>query len=674
LQQGGTLTREVALTYDSEDLFPETVTNGLGHTSRTIYHRGLGLLAFAEDPNHVTAHYYYDGFGRPRGQRTDGQDTISISYKPGAGPSKPPNGTSVGLYSVQTDAGSGGQSVVTFNALGDEVARATRNHDGTYSFVETKYTVVAGLVASVSLPHAASVAVRSASFETDWLGRSTKSTLPDGSIVTTHYNGRATTVTDAKGISRTEVVDELGHAVRIDENAAPAVFDPKTPYTRPATAISTTYAYGPFGVVNDVALTDRAGVTTTLIAMKYDALGRRTQLTDGDSGQSATTYDGFGEVVKSTDGNGDTHVLTRDAIGRVERDVSNRDGLTVFEWDTAAHGIGKLAKVTSPDQITTAYAYDAYSRANEQRWRIAGADYAVETVFDTIGRATALRYPSVGGERFGISFGFDAIGAVSSATSTDPGSPLSWTAEKWQADGRLTQATFGTDASLGLTTRTYDPNSGRLTDIVSATLQEKIQRVHYGYDANGVLSRREDRVLGTTETFDHDWLNRLQGWTFASSKGTWATTFDYSDLGNIRQRKTTGDGGTTLDYGYGTRDAGGSPGLAGVHALTSLNGGAYKYDAKGNQRAGSDREVRYTSFNLPRSIDAAGGSTQFQYDAHHSRAMKKRDDGTSTVYVGGLYEKRESRGVVTHVFHVPGIAQVEWTYPFDEPRPASGAA
>src|SRR5262249_52963654 len=98
----------------------------------------------------------------------------------------------------------------------------------------------------------------------------------------------------------------------------------------------------------------------------------------------------------------------------------------------------------------------------------------------------------------------------------------------------------------------------------------------------------------------------------------------------------------------------------GVHGATRVDGVSYRYNPKGARVAGPEGVVDYTSFDLPRTITNAGRTTRFQYDAGQHRAFKKTPDGASTSYAGELYEKRDDGVHVTHIFHVLGIADVEW--------------
>ena len=325
----------------------------------------------------------------------------------------------------------------------------------------------------------------------------------------------------------------------------------------PSTAISTSYSYGPFGVLNQVVVTPRSGgKPATLSASRYDHLGRRVDFLEADSGETATTYNAFGEPVTEVDANGQTHILSRDTIGRVFADFSTQDGLSFLQWDTAGHGIGKVGAAVAPDAITTSYEYNAFSQPMTMTYHITGSDYAIKRTLDGFGRVSGLQYPAVGGEQFSVTFQPDAVGDISSVLGSGQPGALNWAAMTWEPDGQLTEETFSQGAK---TSRVYNPQRGWLTNIDTNTSAESVQKLQFDYDPNGNLKKRDDALQGTSETFQHDFLNRVGTWAYTSSGGTWNTAFKYDNLGNIQSRSTTGPTTASLAYtAYGTRDAGGT--------------------------------------------------------------------------------------------------------------------
>jgi|GEM_PF-2700140 RHS repeat-associated protein len=671
------LVRENWTTYDAFDgIFPSSETNALGHTTRSVYHPGLGVLVYTQDPNGAAVHARYDGFGHPVYTKADGQGATTVSYSNGRPYLDVAPGVS-GLYSVETITDGAGHSLVTYNANHHEVVHGELNHDGSFVYTEKNYADplygegLSGTLASISRPHSYASPQVLTRFSYDQLRRPIGALLPDFARTSALYQGLATTLIDARGFARTSLNDEQGRLVRVDEDSVQnPSYDSTLPYTRPSTAISTNYNYGFFDQLDSISITAQdahGGATTKLTAMQYDVLGRRTSLIEADSGTSVATYNAFGEPTSTGDANNQVHILGRDSIGRVVADYSTQDGTNYFQWDSGVGAVGKIIAATSADQITTSYTYDLLGRQTSTSWDTPSGSFRVDRALDAYGRIAGIRYPSIPGVgQLLIKYGFDAVGTPSNVISNDAKAPLSWAAVGWQTDGHVTSEMYGKSATSGddsgMTSRSYDPNRGWLKGIATggATI---IQQLSYDYDASGNLRQRNDGIAGTQETFHNDFARRLDTWTYASAAGSASTVFGYSDLGNLNTRATIGSLPNSLvQYASGTRDAGLTPGAAGVHAVVSDGVNAYGYDAKGNQTSAPGRSVSYTSFDLPRAIDA-GTTTAFRYDAWHKRVM--RTGATSTVYADGVYERRTSAQGVDHVFYVPGggrsVAQIVWS-------------
>ncbi|WP_437301960.1 RHS repeat domain-containing protein [Sorangium sp. So ce388] len=79
--------------------------------------------------------------------------------------------------------------------------------------------------------------------------------------------------------------------------------------------------------------------------------------------------------------------------------------------------------------------------------------------------------------------------------------------------------------------------------------------------------------------------------------------------------------------------------------------------------------MQYTAFDLPRWVEKEGKGWEFLYDAFGTR-VKKTQDGEETIYVGGVYERREDASGTRHVFRVASpegeVAQVVFAGPGDE--------
>jgi RHS repeat-associated protein len=104
-----------------------------------------------------------------------------------------------------------------------------------------------------------------------------------------------------------------------------------------------------------------------------------------------------------------------------------------------------------------------------------------------------------------------------------------------------------------------------------------------------------------------------------------ALSYDYAPNGNLTFKSDVG----VLAYG--------DP--AHPHAVKSAGGGAYGYDAVGNQIARPGGvAVSYTPFDLPASITQGPSEVTFGYDGDQQR-IRKTTPTEETLYFGDLYER-----------------------------------
>jgi RHS repeat-associated protein len=165
-----------------------------------------------------------------------------------------------------------------------------------------------------------------------------------------------------------------------------------------------------------------------------------------------------------------------------------------------------------------------------------------------------------------------------------------------------------------------------------------IRTINQGHFNNGLLRTRSSLTRQREYTYDD--LNRLKSSTEILPGSTPQTTlYDYDPLGNITTR-----GNTTLTY-HDTQP----------HLLEMAGDNTYGYDANGNvgTRVGPDvpgggQTFEYTPFDLPRSISTGSGAaartTQFEYTASQTRAVRRDSDTTRYFVGGGLYQRMVTTG------------------------------
>ena len=648
----GHIRTSTVLRDDQERIFPSIVTNSLGHRSDHLYHPGLGVLAVSEDANGVRARWQYDWLGRLRVESAPYRDdglaptvlgATSIRY-----------GVEQGMLAVTLTTQGGGESVIVHDRFERESVRRARGFDGDWSYVKTEYDAL-GRVFRRSLPYVKQESPIFEQFFYDQLNRLTWSHMPGTSIRSVSYMGRNRRMTNALSDSRV-VVDPLGQIEESQE--LKVVGDPQS-------AITTRYTYAPFGLLESV--TDAKGHETVAT---YDRLGRRRSLQAPDTGLTQTFYDGFGQIREERNALNEVTTFGYDALGRVQT-LTSKDGVSRFDWDTAAFGVGRLATSTNErdatdptDDIINGYGYDALGRAEWEVLSLDGAIYPVDLAYDSYSRLSTVSYPAVGTlPRFAVSYGYTAATGMLESVRNATSGRVYWRALEKNAAGQQVRESFGNGVT---SSRRYDAR-GQLRFIDTQGPTGALQNIAYAYRPDGQLTMRFDALAQVREEFNYDALNRLTQWNVQTPCDRTATAYSYDELGNLTARAVTkgASPATTterFDYRYG--EAG-----AGPHAVTWLAGETFGYDAKGNQRAwqtgdGRFRQVTYTSFDLPRRLQGHNGlQLDFAYDAHHQRVLKQSASGERTVYMGGLYEKRLTSGGTSHVFHVQAngpVAQVTW--------------
>src|SRR6266545_638320 len=194
----------------------------------------------------------------------------------------------------------------------------------------------------------------------------------------------------------------------------------------------------------------------------------------------------------------------------------------------------------------------------------------------------------------------------------------------------IERETFGNGAS---TVYRYNAERRWLKGIQTTFGTSIVQSLEYTHLNNGRLDVRTMLTESREHTYDN--LNRLRSTTDTFLGGSTRTSgYGYDASGNI-----IGRGDTVLTY------------LAGKpHFVDTVAGNTYHYDLNGNvdQRSGIDipggaQSFDYTPFDLPRAIHTGTGAsaktTQLEYTADQTRAVRRDADTTRFLVGGGLYER-----------------------------------
>jgi RHS repeat-associated protein len=623
--------RTGSVVYDElEGSQPIAITNSVGQTSHTAYHKGLNLPIWTSDINALPTDLYYYPFGRLQSVVPPDNNTLTMSY------TSPPADVG-GVLQVTSSLASGQVKSKVFDLLDRPISASSLSMNGKMSRTDRWYNrVFLGKVNGVTIPYFTGDTTDHPYtwFSYDLAGRLQAVNAADGRVATVEYSGLKTTTTDPNGNKSYSIEDQLG---RISKNVS---IMPASDVGG-AREITTQYVWSPFSLLGQVIDANNNIVKTT-----YDTLGRASATTDPDRGNRTLTFDAFANLVTVLDAKGTT-TFTPDALGRTTKVVSP-DGTATYTWDTAANGKGELASSTSTDGVEKTMTYDKLSRVESETWKIDGEGYAIGMTYDaSLGRLDTVSYPEVPGfSQLKTKYGYAANGEVVSLKDVPSGTTAArqfWKADDRDPAGRIKQEEFG-DGSL--TTYGIDQVRAVVTGITTTLGTSTLQSLGYDYDNNLNVKTRSDAVAGVSEKFDYDALDRLHTWQEVGSYG-WNVTYSHDDIGNLTGRALLGSKGETESLTFEHSGAN-----AGPHGVTKSAWGTYGYDGKGNQTSSPEGTIAYTAFGLPKKIVGVD-TTIFKYDASGARVLKQSTvNAGTTIYAGGSYERRTEGTEKTHVFYL----------------------
>lgn len=625
--------RSTGIVYDAANgIFPQAVTNALGHVTTLVHHRGLGLLLASEDANGQRTTQKYDRLGKLLEEHGPDGSFVTNTYSGFAeeGP----------LQVMRTEQGRAVTSI--FDHRGQEIVTETFDDQAGPIRSEIAYDAYGRVVdrwrPHVMPPNGPLSSLPHTHYEYDKLDRLTLETLPPFRKTWT-YTGNQTTRTVERDVGTTtddSVVDFRGQLVHRVER----VTDDTGLHDVP-----THYFYGPFGVLRQVM--DSKG---NLTRMDYDLRGRREAILDPDSGTSRDHHDAFDRMTSHTNANQETTAYGYDDLDRLTGE-SSAGGSSTIIYDRAPNGIGEVAGSIGRDDVTIGYTYNGKGQRDSETWVVAGVSSRIDYGYDTIGRPNGVQYPVVGSSRYAISFAYAPVSGELQSVKDPAGANL-WRVTSRNPERNITGEEFGDGAII---TRGYEPERGLLTSISTIRGAEQLQALTYHYDRRGYMDRRVSYLDNEEEQFTHDELGRLTRW-FSDD---WFVRYAYDDIGNMTTRERV-TGSTTQELATFTPVGASRPHAVGS-SVTNGTTASYGYDSAGRQTSGPGRTIGYTEFDLPRTITKSGSTWNFRYTADHRRALKQGPTG-STIYLGELYERRIAGSTVTHVMYVPGergvVAQV----------------
>jgi len=663
---------DVTGTYVVEIDQPSThssVNTGLptvAHISKATYDFDTGLGIGTTDQNKNVASYDYDAMNRPivANFADGGQTNFLYGLTTEATLSKF-NNTSIcsGDPTINTCS----DIFTTFDGLGRKIQAQQATASGV-PIVQMAYDGL-GHATSVSNPYYSAqdptdgITVS----QYDALGRVTRSTMPDNSVVINAYsqvmpgvNGICAVAQDEAGKSRETCKDALGRLTAVFE-------DPS------GTKLETDYAYTtPAGGGQQITITQKGQSSNDSSKYRvrtflYDSVGRLLSGTNPETGTIAYTYDDNGNVLTKTDARSTIANYSYDALNRLELvtftnpppgtpngcwiyDVSNYGALSftnpVGRLVVASEGCGTVYHGYSYDtvgRITLKYQCDGDANSAPANCGSQVANY------DYVGDMKSLTYQN----GYTVNYRYDQAGKLLSAT--DGNGYIYASGMIYAANGAVAAISTPNFNYNYVFNKRFQPAQIAIGSVAKSLL---VKDYNYGAgnDDGDVLAVTDENDGSRSEAFSYDSLNRVvcaQAGVTAlggscTGSGAWGDSYSYDDWGNLTAKTATQGRGEQITETVGTNN----------HVLTAA-GNSYTYDAAGNIL--SDGKSTYTFDGWNRMLSA--GSAHYTYGPGGERITKS--DGTKYYYGpnGQVLTTFNADGTQSNYVYLGGrrLARIQWS-------------
>lgn len=676
------------------------VKDSFGYTSSSQYDLAFGKVLKTIDINNNPIDYVYDQFGRVQQvvgpyQTGSGLYTLSFEYHPEARPayaltqhidvyrnSADPietvlfvDGLKRALQTKKDAAihmGENGQAqdnmivsgLVMYDFLGRSVAQ---------------YYPITESLGRQGIFNAGVDSIQPTVTQYDVIDRAISTTLPDNTVTRMEYGFGA----DRNGTTQflTRVIDANGIAKETYKDIDESITSVKEFNDGGKQIIWTSYDYDPLNQIVKV-LDDKNNPTT----VKYDNLGRRTQIDNLDTGLTETFYDLASNVVKKVTANlrasgqaiaydydynrlnriiypsftGNNVTYTYGAPGaafnRANRaiTVSDESGVEEFFYGKLGEAVKTIKTVASDTLGKSAQSPEIYTTVYE---------------YDTFNRLQKLVYPD--GEV--LTNHYDSGGSLRAINGLKDGNDYEYL-NRLEYD-KFEQRVFVELGNKVKTHYTYDERNRRLANLQAGNGKgsRQFQNLTYQYDNVGNILGQSNlaavespsQMGGATQfKYQYDDLYRLvhaegQFDTQPRKQHTYRLDMVYNSIHNIQLKDQLHElresSGTILvqkpttykfEYQYAAKQP---------HAPTHIGEKTYTYDANGNQTGwtddvdGTNRKIVWDEENRIQEIIDNKHVMSYKYNASGERVIKMGPQG-ETVYVNQFFVIRGGAVGTKHVF------------------------
>ena len=355
---------------------------------------------------------------------------------------------------------------------------------------------------------------------------------------------------------------------------------------------TTSYGYNADGSLAWTKVNDQ---DFTKVAMGYDNAGNRTTLVDPDYGTTTSVYDAFGQLTYQETPKHDYTEYEYDRHGRqttrTETTVnSGTSETTTWTYKETPGQLGLLDSITLGNKQTITYSYDAnnYNRLDNVVESINRDSYTTTYNYGDASfplRTTGLIYPT----------GFEVSKEYESSTGKlmkiKHGDKDLWRTDAANALGQITDFTLGNGIKSEYR---YDERH-----LLKSQTAENIQNFAYAYDIFANLAARTDNLHGMTESFEYDYLNRLEKITLNGTE----SIMGYDEYGRICSKQAQGQD----VFSNAIYDDWKKP-----HAIREATVETNPFD-------GRSQVIQYTMFDKVKEIREGSLKYMFDYGYDHQR-------------------------------------------------------
>jgi RHS repeat-associated protein len=596
---GGSVSLSEGYTYSADGLV-NTKTDKYGHVTTYTYDNLNQPIIITDYKNH-SVNNTYDALGR--------LVKVTTPIDLGITKTKVVEWSDYGKAAYKITRTETGKPIIIkyYNIYGEEIRTKTMDFDGEYIFLDKNYDR-SGRLISESYPYK-NTATSWKTYLYDAADRPLKVSTTTGQTTTYSYNGLTTTV-DQNGKRQTSNYDVSGKIVsNID-----------------AKGVKTGYEYNADG--QPIVVTGPGnGSDNVTTSISYDALGRKTSVTDASHGTITYNYDDKGYISSIKDGKGNVTNYTTDRYGN-PLSSTNSYIKTTYTYNSD----NQIARIDNTTGNSKEYSYDTYLRPSTVIQSIGNNIFSQMYTYKD-GIPSSIKYTTplkIYTELYTYDNGYLRWVNAKEGSSIDGsdfaiGDKCVYRISSTNEMGQITEYFTGKIKH----NKTYDID-GRLIGISAAYGDKILQNMSYTYNMRNDMLSRTDIMRNKREDFSYDELDRLVSYP--------DNVIGYDDKGNI----TNSSAGS---YSYESSRP---------YALSSLKASNLLY-------ARRDQNIGYNALDRISSITEADKEATFSYDETGKRTEMRiatigTNDETNKYYFGDKCELKSDKSGFWGILYLGGDA------------------